>query len=485
MKANALVPARGRIEISAAVVGGVLTLLAIATPCAAQVPGGAPLASLYELIPGQPRIIPDGSGGAIITWADRRSGTWDAYAQRIDDGGGALWTPNGVALCPGAQGQQSPQIVSDRAGGAIIVWADSRAGEYDIYAQRIDGRGALQWGPGGLALCAEQHSQQSPQIASDGAGGAIVVWVDYRAGNYDIYGQRVSGAGATLWQANGAPVCSEPHDQRYPEIISDQSGGAIAVWVDNRNGSYDVYAQRVGPLGGVLWAADGAGICTGLQNQVSPQLVTDGAGGACIAWVDDRGGDWDIYGQRISAGGAIQWPANGVGICTAILDQVSPQLASDEAGGAIVTWADRRSGSWDIYAQRMSAVGVGEWAQDGTGVCTAPQDQFSPQIMSDGAGGAEIAWMDSRGGNNNIFAGRVGPNGRSLWVEDGLAVCFERHDQRYPQIGSDGDHGAIVTWVDFRAAKYAIYAQRVGSGGSDRWTPNGVAVSRPRGREAR
>jgi predicted lipoprotein with Yx(FWY)xxD motif len=134
----------------------------------------------------------------------------------------------------------------------------------------------------------------------------------------------------------------------------------------------------------------------------------------------------------------------------------------------------------------VSAVGAAEWARDGISVCTAPQDQFSQQIMPDGVGGAVIAWMDSRGGNNNIFSQRARPDGRMLWAADGVAVCFERHDQRYPQIASDGARGAIVTWIDFRATRYDIYAQRVGAGGANRWTPNGVPISsRAQGRETR
>ena len=31
-----------------------------------------------------PWSIPDGSGGAIITWQDERSGNWDVYVQRVD-----------------------------------------------------------------------------------------------------------------------------------------------------------------------------------------------------------------------------------------------------------------------------------------------------------------------------------------------------------------------------------------------------------------
>ncbi|MGD1047558.1 MAG: hypothetical protein ABR899_02250, partial [Candidatus Krumholzibacteriaceae bacterium] len=34
------------------------------------------------------------------------------------------------------------------------------------------------------------------------------------------------------------------------------------------------------------------------------------------------------------------------------------------------------------------------WVQDGVALCTAPANQQSPQITSDGAGGAIVTWED-------------------------------------------------------------------------------------------
>jgi hypothetical protein len=63
---------------------------------------------------------------------------------------------------------------------------------------------------------------------------------------------------------------------------------------------------------------------------------------------------FDIYAQRISSSGAIQWSADdGVAICKAGYSQWHPTIISDGSGGAIITWQDGRSGNYDIYAQRI------------------------------------------------------------------------------------------------------------------------------------
>ena len=126
--------------------------------------------------------------------------------------------------------QYIPTITSDGAGGAIVTWEDSRSGNYDIYAQRVNASGAVQWTADGVALCTATGSQWAPTITSDGAGGAIVTWQDYRSGNYDIYAQRVNASGAVQWTADGVALCTATGYQGAPTITSDGAGGAIVTW---------------------------------------------------------------------------------------------------------------------------------------------------------------------------------------------------------------------------------------------------------------
>lgn len=106
-----------------------------------------------------------------------------------------------------------------------------------------------------------------------------------------------------------------------------------------------------------LWTPNGMAICTAEDNQNFPQICSDGAGGAIITWVDDRSSELDIYTQRVNSIGDVQWALNGTAICTADNDQEDPQICSDGTGGAIITWEDRRSGAdYDIYAQRIKDV---------------------------------------------------------------------------------------------------------------------------------
>lgn len=419
-------------------------------------------------------VIPDGDGGAIITWADRRSGsTNDIYAQRISEEGTVLWTINGVPICTAADNQYAPSIVTDDSGGAIITWYDRRSGtNNDIYAQHINSDGLVQWTADGVIVSAASDNQYNPTIATDGNHGAIITWEDRRtSGVYDIYAQRVNSAGTMLWTADGVPVCTATLEQNKPKIMTDGMGGAIIHWLDHRSGvDDDIYAQRINSAGLPQWTADGVAICTAVGTQASPNMVSDANGGAILTWQDFRiGSNPNIFAQRINAAGLVQWVVNGVIICAAADDQQVPVISKDRNGGAIIAWVDYRTPSTaDIFAQRIDTAGIVHWTTDGVAICTAALNQFSPSIIADASGGAIITWRDFRNASNyDVFAQRVNTLGIPQWTTDGVLVAAANGNQNSPIIVSDEARGAIITWLDYRAGSFAdIFAQHIGPDGN-------------------
>ena len=192
---------------------------------------------------------------------------------------------------------------SDGAGGALVVWQDMRAGEYniDLYAQRVLSDGTVAWATDGVALTQAGGYQWFAAIASDGAEGALVAWQDERVSASDslIYAQRVLSDGTVAWATDGVRVSTEGRAELAPDILADGAGGAWVVWR-----SINIYAQRLRPDGTARWTGtllvcdvnEGAG-------QHHPRLVSDGAGGALVAWEDNRrwyhDNNYDIYAQRM------------------------------------------------------------------------------------------------------------------------------------------------------------------------------------------
>ncbi len=412
-----------------------------------------------------PQSISDGSGGAIITWEDFRSGTgFDIYAQRIDASGNVLWTLDGVAISTAANDQTLPAIASDGSGGAIITWQDFRSGtNLDIYAQRINSSGAVQWAPNGEVISTAINNQQAPSIIADVVGGAIITWEDTRGGNQDIYAQRINASGVVAWTVNGVAICTASNTQAGPRITTDGGGGAIMTWQDNRGASKDIYSQRIDASGLVQWIANGVVICTAVNDQQGQRITDDGLGGAIITWHDLRGADQDIYAQRVNSAGSVQWAPNGEAISTASNTQQNPTITGDGAAGAIIAWEDFRTGtSFDIYAQRINSIGAVQWTSNGEAIGLVGSN-VTPVIARDGAGGAIIAWQHF---GSNIFAQRINSAGTVQWTANGVGVATGPGGMITPAITIDGLDRAIISWVDSRNGFRDIFAQLITAAGN-------------------
>ena len=478
------------------------TLLAV-NPSAAAWPNG-PKANvpLCTELSSQvyPVIASDGSGGAIVAWKDFRSITSnDIFAQKVLASGevDAAWPFNGAAICTAATDEWFPAIVSDGAGGAIVIWQVYDGGSFtdNVFAQRILSSGALDpaWPPGGLAVCTAPGTQifgplpprvgDGYTVISDNRGGAIVVWQDLRRGSdYDIYAQHVLGSGVVdaAWPVDGRAICTAAGDQGSPTIASDWAGGAIIAWADSRGDDIDIYAQHVLMSGAVdpAWPVDGSALCTAVRHQERPMIASDGSGGAIVTWQDvltsGLNNIYAIYAQHILASGAPDavWPTNGRVLGGGVVGtQPNPRIISDGAGGAIVAWQDSRFGPPDIYAQRVLAPGTVDpsWPVDGRALTstTDMDNQSFSTIVSDGAGGAVVVWrLASFAGGLGIYAQHVLSDGTldGAWPADGRAVCSQPNPQGHPVAVSDGAGGVVVAWEDSRAGdgNRDIYAQGIG-----------------------
>lgn len=409
-----------------------------------------------------PTMIPDGAGGAIVTWNDSRGSTSDIYAQRINAFGAVQWTANGALVCNSAGQQMNPAIIADASGGAIITWMDSRGADNDIYAQRITAAGVPVWTANGVPISTATSGQTNPCIISDGSGSAIIAWTDARGGaTTDVYAQRINSSGAVQWTANGVALCTATGDQNGQVMVTDGSGGAIVGWADNRV-VYDIYAQRINSAGTAQWTANGVAICTATGQQASPVIASDGSGGAILTWADARSGTNDIYAQRVNSSGAPQWTGNGTGVCVVSGSQADPAIVSDGAGGAIIAWDDNRAaGSFDIYAQRLNSAGGAQWIFNGTALCSATGDQVLPALAPDGTNGAIVAWIDNRNGAQDVFAQRIAGTGVIQWEDGGESVSSAALNQTAPKIVVDAQGEAIVCWVDARTGTNDVFAERM------------------------
>ncbi|MBL0176603.1 MAG: hypothetical protein IPP94_15285 [Ignavibacteria bacterium] len=388
-------------------------------------------------------------------------------------------------VCDKTNEQKALCAIPDGYGGTFVVWEDSRnsANGVDLYAQRLSASGATVWSASGIEVCGGEGAQRRPSLAPDGAGGVIVVWDDTRNVEADIYAQRIDSSGRHCWSPTGVPVCIAPWAQQYPQVVTDGAGGAIVFWQDGRTPGYDVYAQRLSASGAALWTDNGLLVSGTSRRCILSRALPDGRGGAIAVWEDGRnpqnGGD--LYAQRVNDAGATVWPPSGVPVCTAGSTQRAPRMVSDDHEGAIIAWQDARGGALsDVYAQRIDSAGQARWLTNGIGVCLLPEQQGPPEIASDLRGGAIISWRDERFSYApRLYAQRVNAAGNALWQADGIDVCPAAQFADKHRMVSDGAGGMIAAWQDGRggSTNLNIFAQRVDSNGVQLCGATGILVA--------
>lgn len=392
-------------------------------------------------------------------------------------GTSAAWVPDGVPVCAADGDQSEVFVVPDGAGGSILTWRDARNGDFDVYAQRLDADGEPLWAVDGVPVCTDPNDQYVTTLALAATGSVIIVWEDLRAGASDLYAQKLDANGAAVWAADGVALCTAAGVQQGAQALPDGAGGAFVVWADQRGGNEDIYGQRLNGNGASQWTAQGVAIISYSGHQSYPQVAPDGAGGFFVVWQDGRAATTVIFGQRVASTGGRRWSPSGVQISlySPSYNMQRPQIAHDGTTGALVAWS--QSGVPLVFVGRVSDVGSLPW---GGGLVVNSQAlpyADSPKIAPDGQSGAYVVWRDRRSlTDDDIYGQRVNVGGVPQWAAGGSPICSQAGDQQAPQLLADGNQGAFVAWQDLRGGDSDIYLNRVDLGGAPAWGAGGLPL---------
>jgi hypothetical protein len=420
---------------------------------------GVALCNGTAFVSGWPQVVSDGAGGAIVVWVDTRLGMLP-FAQRVDATGHTLWTPNGIAVADSGAGslQGFMFAAGDGSGGVFVCWDNPRV-------QRLDVNGARAWGgagavPGGAFT--NPVSWNTPGLVADGAGGVILPWTETIASFQYLFLQHYDATGDPTWVSSGVQVAQVG---ALGGLISDDAGGAIALAQS---------VQRIRASGNLPWGAAGASNTNGFA------LIGDGAGGAIVVNTPSSPSDSSIYAERFDSTGVARWGQPR--IVSGVASGFPFSIVSDGAGGAIVALMAQG----DVVAQRVTSTGTvaGGWPATGRLIAGGPTDQSFPATVGDGAGGAIIAWIDAD--LHEIRVAHVGGDGivpallalvsadalvdraRLIWLSPDRSV-LSATVYRAATLGSWERTGSItadgtgrLTYVDSSVRAGARYGYRLG-----------------------
>lgn len=331
-------------------------------------------------------ICRDGSGNAFVAWEDYRnsvaSSQPDIYMNKLTTGG-AGWGNGGTAKITQANKQFGPKLVDDGNGGCFLAWQNLNTVPGSIWGTRISSSGTVQWGYQGQGVTiykASNFDQVSKNIDVNRDGNKfLITWETANpsgsSNGQDILANKINMDSTVFWYSPAEVTGSAYNDQTNPRIFSDDSNdsfngstGLMVFFEDNTRGSFapvyyetDISARRILASGADVRPGGSSfyPVCWQTRTQSNFQAVDIGNGEYFVAWQDGRTGNGDsaIYVQHIDRTGKRYFPTAGTNSSwgQAVMN-TSGRLAKDvqlvaRNDGAIVVWADNRSGNNGIYAQ--------------------------------------------------------------------------------------------------------------------------------------
>jgi hypothetical protein len=395
-------------------------------------PGGRVLAPVVA--DGGNALLAPGTPSNLVAWDDTGAlPTFDVLLAPLDVAAVLSAPANPVTLSPISQ--THPALASDGS-ELLAVWGDTRDGVINrIYGARV-GAGVVK-DPGGFPIGPARGLQQAPVVAW-GGGTYLVVWRETAAlgGTGSLYAARV-GADGRVADPQGV-LLARPESPLDPAVA--WAGDAfLVVW---RTSTSRAATVRVKADGTILDASPR--LLAGIRPDQASPSIAGGPQGWLLAWAEDVAPmQTTIRGARLGLDGALldctNLPIGGSGIA-----QHGP-VAVWGGGQYFVAWNDQRRGQPDVFGTRVSAGGA-VLDPGGIAISAAEQAQYSPALVWDG-GSYLVTWDDLRGGTflADVFGARIGVDGTVLDPE-GFAVSMDPAGDGPSAVGSPGDGRALVLY---------------------------------------
>ena len=287
----------------------------------------------------------------------------------------------------------------------LVVWSgDDDDNEFEIFGQRLHGNTGAHLGTNDFLITdvgplgSPVNGGREPDVAHNQTNNQyLVVWSANEGiggldnDEFEIYGQRLSSAGAQLgandfrvsqmgpdgngfFDANSATVTYNPLDSEY--LVAWSGDDNTAPLIDNER---EIFGQRLSVAGVAIGGDDfrisdmgtdgganfGAGSPDLVHNSASNQYLVVWEGDDNVATVDE---EFEVFGQRLSASGSATGP-NDFRISDMGPDGdtgyagAQPALAYDPSGGGyLVVWVGREQegpiDEHEVYGQHLTSSGV-------------------------------------------------------------------------------------------------------------------------------
>ena len=334
------------------------------------------------------------------------------------------------------------------------------------------------WQENGIPIRQGVHIEWQRTLCPGEPGNMIFVWSDTRYGSRNIFAQKVDSTGSLLWGTGGAAVTNLPGRQEDPVAITDGDGGAFIAWVDYRfDEEGDIFIQHINNQGNIMMDNNGEALARVDGRHLTINMCTDSLGGVFVAWQDKRNFlDDDIYGTHVSSSYEIIAPSSGVSIIQMNGNQGAKSLEYAGNNEATIIWSDTRSGSGnDIYCQKINMNMEKIFAEEGLEVSATSDLETTPRTTYMKNDTSFIIWQAGTE-NTEIYFNLLTSDG--LVFTEPAQLCNYNSSKASPRVKRNQLGQVFVQWTDYRnnPTEGSHFYQKISTGGNISWDENGIQL---------
>ena len=334
------------------------------------------------------------------------------------------------------------------------------------------------WQENGIPIRQGDHIEWQRTLCPGEAGSMIFVWSDTRYGSRNVFAQKVDSTGSLLWGTEGAAVTNLPGRQEDPVAITDGNGGAFIAWVDYRfDEEGDIFIQHINNQGNVMMDDNGEALARIDGRHLTINMCTDSLGGVFVTWQDKRNFlDDDIYGTHVSSSYEIIAPSSGVSIIQMNGNQGAKSLEYAGNNEATIIWSDTRSGSGnDIYCQKINMNMEKIFAEEGLEVSATSELETTPRTTYMNNDTSFIIWQSGTE-NTDIYFNFLTSEG--LVFTEPVQLCTYNSSKSSPRVKRNQLGQVFIQWTDYRnnLTEGNHFYQKISTSGNILWDQNGIQL---------